>query len=85
MADEKLRELIEKYASKNAVEHNGKCNPKAVMGKIISENTNLKSQLKEIIPKTNKICEEINSLTLDEQKKLMEKYVYKEKKRKTGR
>jgi len=80
MKEYALENLIEKYAVKNAIEHNGNCNSKAVLGKIISENNKLKSQLKEIIPKINKICEQINSLKLEDQQKLMEKYTYKEKK-----
>ncbi|CAB49406.1 glutamate--tRNA ligase [Pyrococcus abyssi] len=64
-----------KYALINAIEHGGKANPKAVIGKVLGENPELRSKAREIVPIINKVVEEVNSLSLDEQKaKLMEIY-----------
>jgi glutamyl-tRNA synthetase len=64
-----MRELILKYALINAVGHNGKADIQAVLGKILAEKPDLKSKIKEILPEIKKIVEEVNSLSVDEQKK----------------
>ncbi|RLF89544.1 glutamate--tRNA ligase [Thermococci archaeon] len=75
-----------KYALINAVEHDGKANSKAVIGKILGENPELRPKAREIVPIVNKVVEEVNNLSLEEQKaKLKELYpeyfeVKKEKK-----
>ena len=69
---EDLRNIILKYALQNAILHNGKANYKAVMGKIMAENPSLRPRAKELIGEVKKIVEEINSLSLEEQKKELE-------------
>ncbi|ADD07903.1 glutamyl-tRNA synthetase [Aciduliprofundum boonei T469] len=69
---EDLRDIILKYALQNAILHGGKANYKAVMGKIMAENPSLRSRAKELIEEVKKIVEEINSLSLEEQKKELE-------------
>ena len=81
------KELILKYALQNAINYSGKANPGAVIGKVLSENPNLKSKIKEVSKEIAKTVEEVNKLNLQEQKtklasldpKLLEKKV-KEKK-----
>ncbi|MFX1395370.1 MAG: glutamate--tRNA ligase family protein, partial [Promethearchaeota archaeon] len=53
---------------KNAVEFGGKPNKKAIMGKLMAQKTDLRSETKTIIPILNQIVEEISQLSLDEQK-----------------
>lgn len=81
-----MRELFLKHALVNAIEHGGKAELHAVLGKVIAESPSLKTKIKEIIPEIQKVIEEINSLGLDEQKKKLvelgvkiEKKVVKEK------
>ncbi|EDY35359.1 glutamyl-tRNA synthetase [Aciduliprofundum boonei T469] len=69
---EDLRDIILKYALQNAILHGGKANYKAVMGKIMAENPSLRSRAKELIEEVKKIVGEINSLSLEEQKKELE-------------
>jgi glutamyl-tRNA synthetase len=64
-----LEQIILKYALANAVKFGGKANQKAVMGKIIAENPDLKSQIKEVGKLASQIIEDVNKYTLDQQKK----------------
>ncbi|MDN5358868.1 MAG: glutamyl-tRNA synthetase [Candidatus Diapherotrites archaeon] len=69
-------ELAYKYALKNAVDHGGKAAVGAVVGKIFVERPELKERAKEIIPIVKKAVEAVNKLTLEQQKKEMEKHDY---------
>ncbi|MBS7279539.1 MAG: glutamate--tRNA ligase [Candidatus Freyarchaeota archaeon] len=64
-----LEQIILKYALANAVKFGGTANQKAVMGKIIAENPDLKSQIKEVGKLASQIIEDVNKYTLDQQKK----------------
>ncbi|MGC9123305.1 MAG: glutamate--tRNA ligase [Thermoplasmata archaeon] len=65
-----IRELIRKIAAINALEHDGKADAKAVIGKIVSARPDLKGNIKEIIPIVNEIVNEINSIGIEEIKKI---------------
>lgn len=67
-----LEESIKKHALLNAIRHGGKANKKAVLGKIIAENPILKDKIKELLPKISEIVDWVNSLSLEEQKKILE-------------
>ncbi len=67
-----LREIILKYALQNALFHDGRANYKAVMGKIMAENPELRKRAKELIPEVKKIVEEVNSLSPEEMRKKLE-------------
>ena len=80
-----VEELIWKYALINAYTHKGKANPKAVIGKVLGENPELRPKAKEIIPFVNEIVGKVNALSLEEQEaKLREIYpeFFEEKKEK---
>ena len=76
------KKLILKYALLNAVQHDGKANVQAVLGKIISENPKVRNEIKEIIPEIKKIVAEVNSLSVDEQKKKVKELGLKIEKKK---
>jgi len=65
--------LIYKHALLNAVEHDGKADAQAVLGKIIAEDPSSKGSIKEIIPEIKNIVADVNSLSLDEQKNTLNK------------
>ncbi len=68
-----LKDLILKYALKNAVSYNGKANTGAVLGKILSEKPELKNKIKELAKEINQIIANVNSMSLIQQEaKLME-------------
>ncbi|BAA30798.1 glutamate--tRNA ligase [Pyrococcus horikoshii] len=62
-----VEKIALKHALINAIEHGGKANLKAVIGKVLGENPELRPRAKEIIPIINKVVEEVNSLARDEQ------------------
>jgi glutamyl-tRNA synthetase len=71
-----LEEIARKYALKNAVEHGGECNPGAVIGKIFAEEDfNDKGK---VSGEAQKVCQEVNELSLEEQKQELEKYEFEE-------
>ncbi len=67
-----MKDLILKHALINAVQHGGKADIQAVIGKIIAKDPNARKRLKEIVPKIKKIVEEVNSLGLEKQKQKMD-------------
>jgi len=70
-----VRELALKHALKNAYTHGGKAQLKAVITAIIAENPELRKKVKEIIPIVKEVIEEVNSMSLEEQERLlMEKF-----------
>ena len=70
--DEALRELVRKAALLNALQHGGKAQAGAIIGKIIGEKQELKTKAKELTALINKIVKEVNNLSAEEQKRLVE-------------
>ncbi len=68
-----LREIIIKYALQNALLHDGKANYKAVMGKIMAENPAMRARAKELITEVKKVVEIVDSLSMNEQRRELEK------------
>ncbi|MFB6182834.1 MAG: glutamate--tRNA ligase [Candidatus Nanohaloarchaea archaeon] len=72
-----LENTARKYALKNAVDYNGKCDIEAVIGKVFSE---IEAENPGEVQKTvRNICEEVNSLSLEKQKEKLEEYEFEEK------
>lgn len=69
-----MRELIFKHVLINAVKHQGKAEPQAVLKKIIAEKPELKQRIEEIIPEIKKVVDEVNSLTLEQQKNQIKEF-----------
>jgi glutamyl-tRNA synthetase len=73
MMEEEIKKILWINGLKNSVEFGGVPNKKAVMGKLMAERKDLRSQTKDIIPLLDQILEEIKNLDLEAQKiKLME-------------
>jgi glutamyl-tRNA synthetase len=70
--DSDLRELIRKAALLNAVSHDGKAQPGAMVGKILGEKAELRSRVKELSGIINSVVNEVNSLSLTAQKAIVE-------------
>ncbi len=77
---ERVRELAYKHALKNAVEHGGKASVGAVIGKILAEDPSLKPHAKDLAPIVREVVENVNKMSLEEQKREMEKFSYVVKK-----
>ena len=70
---DEIKRLIMLYGLTNAVKFGGKPNIKAIMGKLMSQKSELKSQIKEIKPLLDEMIPKISNLTAQEQReKLLE-------------
>ena len=74
-----MENKIKKITVENAIEHGGKSAVNSVLGKLISEDPSIKKDIKKTIPVIKKIVDEINSLSLDEQKAMAKKFGLKKK------
>jgi len=71
--DNELRELIRKAALLNAVSHDGKAQAGAIVGKVLGEKAELRTKVKELSNVINTVVNEVNCLSLAEQKVIVEK------------
>ncbi|RLG91791.1 MAG: glutamate--tRNA ligase [Candidatus Hecatellales archaeon] len=69
---DKLEEVIRKHSLLNAYLHKGKAQPQVVLGKIIGEMPWLREKAKEVLEKVKVIVEEVNRLSVEEQKRTLE-------------
>ena len=69
--DKDLIILIRKAAVLNAIQHKGKAQTGAIIGKIIVEKQDLKTKIKELSKLISQITAEINNLSIDEQKQMV--------------
>ncbi len=65
--------IIKAYVLKNAIEHNGKAQANSIIPGLFNHGLK-KEKIKETIPEINKILKQINSLSIDKQKKEFENY-----------
>lgn len=79
--------LTKKLALQNAVFFKGKANPKSIVGKVLGECPEWRSKVPELNEIVNSIVEEVNVMSLDDQKKALEELdpsmLIKEKKERT--
>ena len=66
--------FLEFCAIENAIKFNGKTNPKALIGKVLGKYPDKKNDMKSLIGDINNICDKINNIDLDTQKKEFLKY-----------
>ncbi len=71
--DVDLREFIRKAALLNAVSHDGKAQAGALVGKVLGEKAELRSRVKELSAVISAVVNEVNSLSIAEQKAIVEK------------
>lgn len=64
---------IKGYALKNAIEHEGKARAESVLNALFHEGLK-KEQIKEVMPEIQKVIEEINSLSIEQQKQLFKEF-----------
>jgi glutamyl-tRNA synthetase len=68
-----LRELVRKAALLNAIQHDGKAQAGPIVGKIVGEKQELKTKVKELSSLISEAVEEVNSLSIEEQRRIVEK------------
>ena len=57
-----MKDVIYKHALLNAAEFDGKANPNAVLGKVLSEKPELKSDIKGLMKLINETIIEVNKM-----------------------
>lgn len=67
-----LRELLTKYALQNAIFYEGTANPRAVMGKVMAAEPELRKRAEEIRDMLDGIVREVNALDIGGQRKRLE-------------
>jgi len=65
------KEAIRKIALINAIEHEGKAQPKPVLGRLLAENAEMRGKVAEAASLVDAVVREVNSLTLEKQKKIV--------------
>ncbi len=83
MEIEEIKEIIYKYAVKNAYDY-GKADEKAVLGKIFAERKELRSRAKEIIPIVKEVIDEVNRLPREKIEEEVKRFKYVTKKVEKG-
>lgn len=68
-----IEELIRKLALLNAIRHEGKAQTGPVVGKVLAEKPELRAKVKEITVLINRVVEEVNTLSITEQKSIVKK------------
>ena len=71
--DEELKKEIRKIALQNAVGHNGQTRDKIVIPKILRTRPELRIKINEIVKEISSIVDEVNKISLTEQKSEIEK------------
>jgi glutamyl-tRNA synthetase len=67
-----IEPVIRKYALQNALQFSGKATVGSVLGKVMAENPELRPRAKELSAMTKKVIDEVNKLTVEEQRKALE-------------
>jgi len=85
LLDKGLEESILKFSLQNAVLHSGRADPRAVLGKVLAENKELRDKAKEVLEYCKEIVNKVNKLDLEKQKEKLQELspeLLEEKKRK---
>ncbi|MBN2880473.1 glutamate--tRNA ligase [Candidatus Woesearchaeota archaeon] len=66
-----MEDKIREYALENAVKFKGKAAAGVIIGKLMAHDQTIKQRMQELSPIINKIVNEVNSMSLEEQTKLL--------------
>jgi glutamyl-tRNA synthetase len=70
--NKEIRELVRKAALLNAIQHDGKAQAGPIVGRIVGEKQELKTKVKELSVLINEVVAEVNGLSIEEQKRIVE-------------
>ncbi|MFA4887485.1 MAG: glutamate--tRNA ligase [Candidatus Nanoarchaeia archaeon] len=82
-----MKDLIYKYTLQNAIKYEGKANPGAIIGKILSEDPSLKEKMKDVSKEVALIVKKVNAMSLRDQLKELQEIapeLLEEKKKEEG-
>ena len=69
-----IEDTIRAAALRNAILHNGKAHPKAVLGQLLAINPKLKKEAATLLPRIEAVTGEVNSLDLESQQEALSGY-----------
>jgi len=72
MVNSTERETIRKIALLNALHYGGKAQFQPVLGKLLTEQPQLKTKIKEVVPLIKEVVAEVNRLSPEEQRRIVE-------------
>ncbi|HDM66807.1 MAG TPA: hypothetical protein ENG62_00265 [Thermoplasmatales archaeon] len=72
MSSEEIKNTAWKFALQNAVQFNGRAQEKAVLGKVIAALKKKGINPRDIIPVVSQVVSEVNKLSVEEQRNLLE-------------
>ncbi|MEE9267796.1 MAG: glutamate--tRNA ligase [Thermoplasmata archaeon] len=67
-----VRELARKFALQNALSHGGRAQTKAVMGKVLAADPDVRHRVSEVAETVSSVVEEVNALDPEEQRRLLQ-------------
>lgn len=67
-----LKRVVLKHALLNSIRHNGRPNVNAVLGKVLAEKPELRSDIPRVLSLVKSVCKEVDSMSVDKQKSLLE-------------
>ncbi|KPV61948.1 MAG: Glutamate--tRNA ligase [Candidatus Bathyarchaeota archaeon BA1] len=70
--DAEVKEYIRKIALLNAILHDGKAQAQPVLGRLLAEQPDLKTRIREVAPTIAEVIQEVNKLSVEEQRKILE-------------
>jgi len=70
--EKEAKEIIKKIVLLNALRYDGKAAQKPVFGKLLGEHPQFRRRIREITPIINDVIQEINALTLEKQREIVE-------------
>ncbi len=70
--EKEIENIIRGYALKNAIKYNGKASVGSVMSMLLTDRPDLRPKAKVIVSIVKNIVDEVNRLSIDEQRKLLE-------------
>ena len=70
--DADILKLVEIISLRNALDYNGQARLDSVISKLLASKPEIKTQIKEVIPKVKEVIQRINSLTINDQKVLLD-------------
>jgi len=73
MVNNRERQIIRKIALLNALHYGGKAQFQPVLGKLLTEQPQWKTKIKELVPLIKEIVRDVNRLPLEEQKEIIQK------------
>ncbi|UCH70282.1 MAG: glutamate--tRNA ligase [Candidatus Bathyarchaeota archaeon] len=73
MTSNETREVVHKIALLNALQYGGEARVQSVLGKLLAERPHLKGKIKEIASMVEQVVQEVNKLSLEKQKRIVEK------------